>query len=77
MHRLFCYPSQTSEAGHVFLNVDLTDVTMPDGFSLESTDAKTDAKTFAGFYFFYPYNARLVATEAALVHRYLTYLWRA
>jgi hypothetical protein len=32
------------------------------------------SKHTAGFYFFYPYNARLVATEAALVHRYLTYL---
>ena len=32
--------------------------------------------SFAGFYFFYPYNARLVATEAALVHRFLTYLSR-
>ncbi|MGB7598137.1 MAG: hypothetical protein WBM09_11295 [Gallionella sp.] len=31
----------------------------------------------AGFYFFYPYNARLVATKAALVHRFLTYLSRA
>jgi hypothetical protein len=34
-------------------------------------------QTFAGFYFFHQYNARLVATEAALVHRYLTYLSRA
>jgi hypothetical protein len=34
-------------------------------------------QTFAGFYFFHPYNARLVAAEAALVHRFLTYLSRA
>jgi hypothetical protein len=33
-------------------------------------------QTFAGFYFFHPYNARLVATKAALVHRFLTYLSR-
>src|SRR5450759_5616552 len=30
----------------------------------------------AGFYFFRQYNARLVATKAALVHRFLTYLSR-
>ncbi|MCK9200469.1 MAG: hypothetical protein M0P59_09290 [Gallionella sp.] len=30
----------------------------------------------AGFYFFRPYNARLAAAIAALVHRYLTYLSR-
>jgi len=29
-----------------------------------------------GFYFFRPYNARLAAAIAALVHRYLTYLSR-
>jgi hypothetical protein len=33
-------------------------------------------QTFTSFYFFYPYNARLVATKAALVHRFLTYLSR-
>jgi hypothetical protein len=33
-------------------------------------------QTFTSFYFFYPYNARLAVTKAALVHRYLTYLSR-
>jgi uncharacterized protein (UPF0305 family) len=34
-------------------------------------------ENIAGYYFFYPYNARLAAAIAALVHRYLTYLSRA
>jgi len=33
-------------------------------------------KLFAGFYFFFTYNARLAAAKAALVHRFLTYLSR-
>jgi hypothetical protein len=33
-------------------------------------------QTFAGFYFFHQYNAPLVATQVALVHRFLTYLSR-
>ena len=31
---------------------------------------------FAGFYFFYPYNARLAVVDTVFVHRYLTYLSR-
>jgi hypothetical protein len=31
---------------------------------------------FAGFYFFYPYNARLAVVNTVFVHRYLTYLSR-
>jgi len=30
----------------------------------------------ASFYFLHPYNARLAAIKAALVHRFLTYLSR-
>ena len=30
----------------------------------------------AGFYFLYPYNARLAVVDMAFVHRYLTYLSR-
>jgi hypothetical protein len=33
-------------------------------------------QTFAGFYFFHQYNAPLVTTWVALVHRFLTYLSR-
>jgi hypothetical protein len=33
-------------------------------------------QTFAGFYFLRQYNAPLVASKAALVHRFLTYLSR-
>jgi len=39
------------------------------GASLQNALAPYPTQTFAGFYFFYPYNARLVATKAALVHR--------
>jgi hypothetical protein len=33
-------------------------------------------QTFAGFYFIYPYNARLAVVDTAFVHRYLTSLSR-
>lgn len=46
------------------------------GASLYNPLAPNPTQTFAGFYFFHPYNARLAVTKAALVHRFLTYLSR-
>jgi hypothetical protein len=46
------------------------------GASLQNALAPYPTQTFAGFYFFHPYNARLAVTKAALVHRFLTYLSR-
>jgi hypothetical protein len=39
------------------------------GASLQNALAPYPTQTFAGFYFFYPYNARLAVVKAALVHR--------